>query len=47
MLSVNTTVDSATDLSPSGMGILNASMELSEGYDQRVIEFMKQALTMP
>ncbi|MBX3244779.1 MAG: hypothetical protein KF685_10015 [Acidobacteria bacterium] len=44
---VNTTVDSTTDLSPSGMGILNASLELSEGYDQRVIEFMKQALTMP
>jgi hypothetical protein len=43
----NTTVDSKTDLSPSGMGLINASIELSESYDQRVIDFLKQALTLP
>lgn len=42
----NTTVDSKTDLSPSGMGLINASIELSESYDQRVIDFLKQALTL-
>jgi pimeloyl-ACP methyl ester carboxylesterase len=44
---VSTTVDSKTDLSPSGMGMINASIELSEAYDQRVIDFLKQALTLP
>ncbi len=44
---VDTTVDAKTDLSPSGMGISTASMELSEAYDQRVIDFLKIALTTP
>ena len=41
-----TVVDSKSDLSPSGMGLINASIELSEAYDQRVIDFLKQALTL-
>ncbi len=44
---VDTTVDTKTDLSPSGMGMINTSIELSEAYDQRVIDFLKQALTTP
>jgi len=40
----STKMDSKTDLSPSGMGILNASIELSEGYDQRVIDFFRTSL---
>ena len=43
----STTADTKTDLSPSGMGMINASLELSEAYDQRVIDFMRQALTLP
>ncbi len=39
-----TKVSSKTDLSPSGFSIINASMEQSEAYDQRVIEFFKQSL---
>jgi len=35
------------DLSPSGYSIVNASIEQAEGYDQRVIDFFKQALTPP
>jgi len=38
-------MDSKTDLSPSGMGILNASLETSEAYDQRVIDFFRNAFT--
>lgn len=41
-----TTVDSKTDLSPSGYSMTSASIELSEAYDQRVIDFLRQALTM-
>lgn len=37
-------MDSKTDLSPSGMGILSASLELSEAYDQRVIDFFRTSL---
>ena len=41
----NTTkVESKTDLSPSGYSIINASLEQSEVYDQRVIEFFKTSL---
>ena len=41
----NTTkVESKTDLSPSGYSIINASLEQSEVYDQRVIEFFKMSL---
>lgn len=41
----STIVDARTDLSPSGFNISNASIELSEAYDQRVIDFMRMALT--
>ena len=41
----NTTkIQSKTDLSPSGFSIINASLEQSESYDQRVIEFFKSSL---
>lgn len=42
-----TMVESKTDLSPSGYGIMNASLELSESYDQRVIDFFRLALDQP
>ena len=41
------TVESKTDLSPSGYSIINASLELSEAYDQRVIDFFRQSLGQP
>ncbi|HEX8637849.1 MAG TPA: hypothetical protein VF692_07305, partial [Pyrinomonadaceae bacterium] len=42
----NTTkVSSKTDLSPSGFSIINASLEQSEAYDLRVIEFFKTNLS--
>jgi pimeloyl-ACP methyl ester carboxylesterase len=37
-------VDSKYDLSPSGYSIMSASMEKSEAYDQRVIDFFRLAL---
>ena len=40
-------LDSKTDLSPSGMGILNASLETSEAYDQRIIDFFRTSLSPP
>ena len=40
----NSAVESKTDLSPSGFSIMNASLELSESYDQRVIDFFRQSL---
>jgi pimeloyl-ACP methyl ester carboxylesterase len=43
---VSTSVDSKTDLSPSGMNISNASIVSAESYDQRVIDFLREALTM-
>jgi len=43
----NSTVESKTDLSPSGFSIINASIELSESYDQRVIDFFRQSLGQP
>ncbi|MEO8042061.1 MAG: alpha/beta fold hydrolase [Acidobacteriota bacterium] len=43
----NSSVESKTDLSPSGYSIINASLELSESYDQRVIDFFRQALSPP
>ena len=42
-----TTVDAKTDLSPSGFSIFSVSKEVSGAYDQRVIDFLKQALTLP
>lgn len=41
----NTTkIETKIDLNPSGYGITNASLEQSEAYDKRIIEFFKQAL---
>lgn len=39
-----TKIESKLDLNPSGFRITNASLEQSEAYDRRVIEFFKQAL---
>lgn len=41
---VSNKVESKTDLSPSGYSIINASMEQSESYDQRLIDFFKASL---
>ena len=43
----NSNVESKTDLSPSGYSIINASIELSESYDQRVIDFFRVSLGAP
>ena len=43
----NSSVEAKTDLSPSGFSIINASLELSESYDQRVIDFFRQSLGQP
>jgi len=43
-LSNSVKLDSKTDLSPSGMGILNASIETAESYDQRIIDFFRNSL---
>ena len=40
----STRTETKTDLSPSGHSIINASIELSEAYDQRVIDFFRKAL---
>lgn len=40
-------IETKFDLSPSGFGIINASMEQSEGYDRRLIDFFRQALSSP
>lgn len=45
-LPASTTVDSKTDLSPSGYSIFSTSLEVTAAYEQRVIDFMKQALTL-
>ena len=39
-----TKVEAKTDLNPSGYSLMNASLEQSAAYDQRVIEFFKTAL---
>ena len=41
---VSNKIDSKTDLSPSGFSIINASMEQSEAYDQRLIDFFRTSL---
>jgi pimeloyl-ACP methyl ester carboxylesterase len=38
-------LQSKLDLSPSGYGIINASMEQSEAYDQRLIDFFRNSLS--
>lgn len=40
----NNRIDSKTDLSPSGFSIINSSMEQSETYDQRLIDFFRTSL---
>jgi len=40
-----TKVESKIDLSPSGFSIINASMEQSETYDQRLIDFFRNSLS--
>jgi pimeloyl-ACP methyl ester carboxylesterase len=42
--STSNTVESKTDLSPSGFSIMNASLEQSGSYEQRVIDFFRNAL---
>ena len=37
-------IESKLDLSPSGFSIINASMEQSESYDQRLIDFFRNSL---
>lgn len=37
-------LETKTDLNPSGYSLTNASLEQSEAYDKRIIEFLKQAL---
>ncbi len=40
-----TVVETKTDLNPSGYNLISASIEVTEVYDQRVIDFLKLALT--
>ena len=42
---VSNKIEQKLDLSPSGYSIINASMEQSESYDQRVIDFFRSALS--
>lgn len=42
----STTVDTKTDLSPSGYRLFSTSLEVTAAYEQRVIDFLKQALTL-
>lgn len=44
-LGPNNRVETKFDLSPSGYNIINASMEQSEGYDQRLIDFFRNSLS--
>lgn len=41
----STQVETKTDLSPSGFNMTNASIETSEAYDQRVIDFLRFSLS--
>jgi pimeloyl-ACP methyl ester carboxylesterase len=41
----STKTEIKTDLNPSGYNIINASLEQSEAYDQRVISFFNQAMS--
>lgn len=43
---LNSVVETKTDLSPSGYSIFSASIDISSAYEQRVIDFLKQALTL-
>jgi len=44
-LAPNNKIESKTDLSPSGYGIINASIDQAEAYDQRVIDFFRNSLS--
>lgn len=41
----NSTVTVKSDLSPSGIGITNSSIDISAAYDQRIIDFFKESLS--
>ncbi len=41
---VSNKIETKLDLSPSGFSIIGASMEQSEAYDQRLIDFFRQSL---
>jgi len=41
---VSNKIETKADLSPSGFSIINASMEQSESYDRRVIDFFRSSL---
>ena len=41
---VSNKIEQKLDLSPSGYSIINASMEQSEAYDQRVIDFFRSSM---
>lgn len=41
----STRIEAKLDLSPTGMTMINASVEQSEAYDQRLIEFFRSALS--
>ena len=41
---VSNKIESKLDLSPSGFSIINASLEQSEIYDQRLIDFFRNSL---
>lgn len=43
----STQADTNTDLSPSGFSVINASIPVSEAYDQRVIDFFRNSLGDP
>lgn len=43
----STQTEAFTALSPSGYSMINASMQQSEAYDQRIIDFFRQALGEP
>jgi pimeloyl-ACP methyl ester carboxylesterase len=43
----STAVESKTDFNLSGYGIMKASLEQADAYDQQVIEFFKRNLQMP
>jgi pimeloyl-ACP methyl ester carboxylesterase len=40
----NNKVDAKLDLSPSGFSVINASIDQSEAYDQRIIDFFRHTL---
>lgn len=43
----STRTEANTTLSPSGFSVINASIQVSEAYDQRVIDFFRSSLAEP